>query len=54
MTNPEKAAHHAAEAERLLEESDRRGKITKTNILQQLLAIQAGAHATLAVFYAGK
>jgi hypothetical protein len=50
MTNPERAAEHAAEAERLLAESEKhsRQQITRMN----LFATQAVVHANLAIFYA--
>lgn len=51
MTNQDKAAQHAAKAEELLEES-KKHKLQAPRA--QTPAIQAGVHATLAVFYAGR
>ena len=49
MTHPERAAQHAAEAERLLEDS---GKHKMQSARGQIAAAQAAVHANLAVYYA--
>jgi len=51
MTDQDRAAQHAAEAERLLEESS---KHKMQSARGHLTAMQAGAHATLAVYYSAK
>lgn len=50
MNDNERARVHAEEAERLLADSD---KHKMQSARGQLAALQANAHATLAVFYAG-
>jgi hypothetical protein len=56
MTDGERAAQHAAQAEALIAEAENEGKgfgRAKGGIKEQTLVVHASAHASLAVYYAG-